>query len=226
MNADKLEAKIPRNLAGLDLQLGLFEAQLSEAQTLNSETPWLFSTPTPSLADISLFYQLDWANNIAAGHGIENLTGGGTDDTNKEGTQAVFNKERYPAVCHWFHSFRDYVDSLPACETRVDGDPTATLEGLKPDAHSADKDVLLPTLGSSHRSLNEKLGLHEGIEVSVAPDDTGRDDPTIGKLIALSSEEVVIQPKKLVSAGERLIDARVHFPRLGFVVQPTRTSRL
>jgi hypothetical protein len=43
--------------------------------------------------------------------------------------------------------------------------------------------------------------------------------PTIGTLVALSPEEVVITPAPLEGKPAR-VDVRVHFPRLGFVVRP------
>ena len=55
---------------------------------------------------------------------------------------------------------------------------------------------------------------------------TNRHDksPTIGWLVDLSPEEVVIKPLELEALA--LIDARVHFPRLGFTVQPFREAKL
>ena len=56
--------------------------------------------------------------------------------------------------------------------------------------------------------------------------------PTLGTLLALSPEEVVIKPAELDGEGEGSVlgaggpvDVRVHFPRLGFVVRPTATRR-
>lgn len=43
--------------------------------------------------------------------------------------------------------------------------------------------------------------------------------PTIGTLVALSPEEVVITPRKLEGEPAE-VDVRIHFPRLGFVVRP------
>ena len=45
------------------------------------------------------------------------------------------------------------------------------------------------------------------MQVSAAPDDTGRDDPTLGTLVALSLEEVVIQLREI--KGEEKRDGRV-----------------
>jgi hypothetical protein len=50
------------------------------------------------------------------------------------------------------------------------------------------------------------------------------DSPTIGWLVDLSPEEVVIKPLELETPT--LVDVRIHFPRLGFVVQPFREAKL
>lgn len=44
--------------------------------------------------------------------------------------------------------------------------------------------------------------------------------PTIGNLVALSPEEVVISPRALEDALPAEVEMRFHFPRLGFVVRP------
>lgn len=54
--------------------------------------------------------------------------------------------------------------------------------------------------------------------------DGNENSPTIGWLIDLSPEEVVIKPLELDTSA--LVDVRVHFPRLGFVVQPFREAKL
>ena len=47
----------------------------------------------------------------------------------------------------------------------------------------------------------------------MAPDDTGRDDPAPGTLVALSPEEVVIQPREIKGEEKRdgRVSVRVHF---------------
>lgn len=112
----KLEKKVPGNLAGLDMHLSILEPLFREADRAGKgggkSGPWIFSTERPSLADISLYYQLDWGQEIAAGRNISNLTGGGTADTNTAGASSVLNAERYPALCAWFDRFRQFVDGL------------------------------------------------------------------------------------------------------------------
>ena len=72
-----------------------------------------------------------------------------------------------------------------------------------------------------HVEFDRKLGLLPGVQVSVAPDDTGRDGPTLGTLVAQSPEEVVIQSWEIEGEEKRdgRVSVRVHFPRLGFVVR-------
>ena len=48
--------------------------------------------------------------------------------------------------------------------------------------------------------------------------------PTLGTLIALTTEEIVIEPHKL--GVKEPINVRIHFPRLGFVVRPLRKEKL
>lgn len=57
--------------------------------------------------------------------------------------------------------------------------------------------------------------------MSVAPDDTGKDNPTIGRLVQFGLEELIIRPE-----GEKEIDVKVHFPRMGFTVKVMDESKL
>ncbi|TKA81821.1 hypothetical protein B0A49_00585 [Cryomyces minteri] len=211
LDPNKLEAKVPRNLSNLDLHLSILEPQFQSGDT------WLFNTKTPSLADIALFYQLDWACDIAAGRGIANLTGGGTRDTDTEGALPVFNPSRYPAMHRWFLDMRKFLAELSSMETRreIDSSDDEWLTQIKMYEAAADA-PLVPTPVQAHKELDAKNGLLPGTKVSVAPDDTGRDDPTFGTLIALSPEEVVIKPQELESKA--LVDGPQQLMRLFVVV--------
>jgi glutathione S-transferase len=57
------------------------------------------------------------------------------------------------------------------------------------------------------------LGLRVGDNVSVTPDDTGRDSAT-GRLVAVTPREIVLRRH-----DERLGELNVHFPRAGFAVE-------
>ena len=54
------------------------------------------------------------------------------------------------------------------------------------------------------------LGLKPGDQVSITPDDHGR-DPVIGRLLAVSAQEIVVRRH-----DERLGEINIHFPRAGF----------
>jgi len=218
LDPDKLEAKVPKNLSALDMHLSMLEPLFQESDNL-----WVFSTETPSLADISLYYQLDWGNEIAAGRGISNLTGGGTPDTNTQGAAPVFNCKRYPALYDWFTTMRSYMQHLPSTETRTE-EADDVIRQLRDYEPASAEPVMVPTAAPSHVKLDAQNGLVPGTQVSVAPDDTGRADPTLGTLIALSTEEIVIKPLELDS--EVTVPVNVHFPRLGFTVRPILTAKL
>jgi len=218
LDADKLEKKVPQNLSRLDMQLSILEPMFT-----NEDSPWIFSTTAPSLADVSFFTQLAWGNEISKGHLISNLTGGGTSDTNTDGAATVFNAQRYPGVWTWFRTMQRYLDNLDSMETK---DPAFSnvLEEVKTSPTLGRRSLLLPTPRNSHAELDAKCGVAEGTLVSVAPDDTGRADPTLGTLVAMSPEEIVIEPKPLEQAAA--VEVRVHFPRLGFVIRPVEKAKL
>lgn len=214
LDVAKLESKIPQNLSNLDLHLSLLEP------TFRSGT-WAIPTETPSLADISLYYQLKWGIDIAAGKGIYNLTGGGTKDTQNDIVSQVFNEERYPGLWKWYHAFETFMGSLPNLEVTIPTREMNWKEELRQTPLLDHSILLVPTVSSQHSSLDEQRGLMPGVSVSIAPDDTGRDNPTFGTLVKAGVEEVVIVPH-----DEAEIDARIHFPRLGFVIKAVDSSRL
>ncbi|KAF2648655.1 hypothetical protein K491DRAFT_698750 [Lophiostoma macrostomum CBS 122681] len=214
LDAKKLGDKLPQHLSNLDLHLSLLEP------TLKSGT-WAIPTSAPSLADISLYYQLKWGLDISAGKGVENLTGGGMRDTEKSVTDSIFNKERYPGIWNWFHALEAYINSLPDLEKTVDGLKSEWKDALCGCDLVPVEKCLVPTSAPEYTDLDVQRGLISGAAVSVAPDDIGRDDPTVGTLVKIGIEEIVIAPTE---RGE--LDVRIHFPRLGFVVRVVEGARL
>jgi glutathione S-transferase len=209
LNAEKLGSKIPQNLASLDIHLAMLEPGFKQRGN------WAIPTPTPSLADISLYYQLRWGIDIASGKGIENLSGGATKDTEQEGTAKVFNEKRYPGLWSWFHAFEKYINGLPDSQTT---NPGKWLDRIRESKILSEQQVLLP---SAVEYVEVQRDLVPGVSVSVAPDDTGRDNPTVGTLVKIGVEEVVIRPN-----GKAEVGVLVHFPRLGFVVKVVDGARL
>ena len=182
---------------------------------------WAIPTKIPSLADISLYYQLRWGIDIAAGRGIYNLSGGGTHDTQKDVVGQVFSQNRYPGLWRWFNAFETYMNSVPNWQTTAPESDTKWKDALRRTVPLSDDDLLVPTGVGQHPSLDLQRGLVPGVSVKITPDDTGRDNPTIGTLVKVGVEEVVIRP-----SGKAELDVRVHFPRLGFVIKVVEGSKL
>lgn len=170
LDPDKLEKKVPESLSNLDTQLSLFEPLLAD-----TGGPWIFSTPTPSLADIAVYYELLWGELISSGRYSDNITEGELHEekTNESPMAQVFNPERYPAVHAWYFRMRDHFDELPEIEDKDIG-VEHVLEQIKKSSPS--RSLLLPTPRPTHAELDAKTGLQQGKVVSVAPNDTGRDE--------------------------------------------------
>lgn len=180
IDADKLEKKIPENLSKLDMQLSIFEPMFDNAD----EGSWIFSTSAPSLADISLYYELCWASDIASGKTTEHITQGETSDKELEGTTPVFNAQRYPRLYAWYRMTERYLDTLPDVETKAPDDFSEVVKSMKASPALGKKSLLLPTPRSTHADLDRKCGLTEGAVISIAPDDTGKDEWVAPNLIS------------------------------------------
>lgn len=111
-------------------------------------------------------------------------------------------------------AFEQHVAGLPSTETRAAGLDDGLLDAIRSASLSHDIPMIHTTAGPPTQLLTE-IGLETGAEVTVAPNDTGRADPTVGTLVAMSPEEVAISPRRVGNA----VDVRIHFPRVGFVVR-------
>jgi hypothetical protein len=69
---------------------------------------------------------------------------------------------------------------------------------------------------------NDPQGLKPGELVTVNPIDSGAQNKDSGKLVALTSNEIVLE--KRANAGE--FDVRVHFPRWGFRVVRAKVAKV
>ncbi|KAJ4361089.1 uncharacterized protein N0V89_001658 [Didymosphaeria variabile] len=210
----KLAAKIPQNLGAFETHLSLLEP------TLCSTDKWLFPTETPSLADVAFYYQLKWGTDIAKGKGVYDLTGGSVGEDGQDVAQVVFNEHRYPGVWRWFHRFEAHVASLPDLQTEIEPEDTTWKSAIR-EIQGKRGLGLVPPATAPNDELDGKRGIVEGALVSVVPDDTGRGNPTLGRLVEVGVEEVVIRPEE---KGE--VDVDVHFPRVGFVVKRVEGSKL
>ena len=157
---------------------------------------------------------------------VYNLTAGGLSDSksnpeSKGITDEVFNEERYPGIWNWYHALEAYLESLPNLESEIEGDGKGWKETLNSSSLLNDEECLVPTPAAENAVVDVQRGLVQGAMVSIAPDDTGKDDPTIGTLVRIGVEEVIIRPSE---PGE--VDVRIHFPRLGFRVRVVEGARL
>lgn len=168
-----------------------------------------------------MYYQLRWGIDIAAGVGIDNLTGGGTRDTQEDVTGRVFNEMRYPGLWAWFHAFEAYIASLPDTQISVDPVSKDWINALRGVPLLSPDHVLVPAAVEQHPTLDSERGLMPGVSVSIAPEDTGRDNPTLGALVAIGVEEVVIRPHEKAD-----LQVQIHFPRLGFLVKLNSDAKL
>jgi hypothetical protein len=96
-------------------------------------------------------------------------------------------------------------------------DRVATIGHGRPRDLPAAEALALAAAGTPAQPDNDPAaaglaGLRPG-EVSVTPDDSGR-DPVIGRLVAVTAHEVVLRRH-----DERLGDLNVHFPRAGFDIE-------
>jgi len=141
------------------------------------------------LADISLHFVLVWAKPF-----------------DRKGS--LFDIKRIPNTLQWIDRLNEFLNKLKATQT-----PPVNIGGLV----AAQKIVT-----SSHESYSivgfdsieaTRLDLKEGQIVQVTAEDNSRDYHTVGKLVALSREEVVLE----VQGSKGLI--RCHFPRLGFSIK-------
>jgi len=158
-------------------------------EQLSDGREWLFDTVVPSLADISAYAIFGW---IAVFKLLRDL----------------FSPKTSPRTVEWITRMREYLktaqDSNAAAIEKVTSEQALKLieEGDVED--HAGFDV----------AEAERLGLTLAQTVAVTPTDTGKNHPTVGKLVGLNGEEVVIQVKG--TCGTPL---HVHFPRLGFAIR-------
>ena len=218
-------------MASLERDLSILEPLFEENATDGEK--WILRTPTPGAADMNLYFMFKWGRDIAKGVGVNNLTGGELPEMTLEGIEGLFNERRFPGIWRWYENVEQYWNALPEVEERVieDGDLAGAkmiLQQVNSAGIEGNEIPMLATPQPWNEALDAKSGLVVGQEVSVAPDDTGKDDPVRGILLKLSAEEVVIQPTAL-GAGEKpfVKGSRIHFPRVGFVFRPTgRVNKL
>ncbi|KAF9651127.1 hypothetical protein BDM02DRAFT_3163906 [Thelephora ganbajun] len=158
-------------------------------EQLSDGRGWLFDTEAPGLVDISSHILFGWI--VFFKH-----------------LRDLFDPKTVPHVIAWIGRLREYLktaqDSNIAPVEKVTSEQALKLVQAGDMEDHAGFDA-----GEAGR-----LGLVSGQTVAVTPTDTGKNHPTVGTLIGLNREEVVIQVKG--TCGTLL---HVHFPRLGFAIR-------
>ncbi|CDO71392.1 hypothetical protein BN946_scf184908.g150 [Trametes cinnabarina] len=188
-----MEANQPVVKSWLVSHLALLEEQLADGRK------WLMDTETPSLADITVQFSWAWMQRFRS-------------------LRDLFDGAKFPASIAWISRVSEYV-------AQVGSQEQATLQNISGEKAA---DIICSSVYEDPKIVGfdaadaARLGLKEGQHVSVTPTDNGK-VPTIGKLVALNHEEVVVQTQG--SAGKPV---HCHFPRLNFIVkaEPTPGAKL
>ncbi|TEB30237.1 hypothetical protein FA13DRAFT_1734066 [Coprinellus micaceus] len=190
INPAALAGVAEKSISELSTHLVAIEEQLSDGRE------WLFDTVTPGLADISVHFVLAWIKGMPTSAGL-------------------FDEKRFPNALKWLNrlsallkSKKNELGTIVALSGEVAGNDI-TSSSHEPDA----------VVGFDAQEA-QRLKVQFGDVVQVAPEDTGRNYPTVGKLVALSLEEVVLE----VQAKDGKI--RCHFPRLGYSIRAVREAKL
>ncbi|KPI41202.1 uncharacterized protein AB675_8195 [Cyphellophora attinorum] len=231
LDPEKLDRKIPEMMSSLDLHLSMLESLLLDRQGIvdgihRAKPLWMSSTRQdhrPGMLDISVFYMLRWGRETALGYNVFDLTAGEVPDGGEPGAEALF--ERYPMVNAWFDRMQTYFDRLPSTETRIEKDDIKGLETVVDQLRATNYEhevPVLPTPAGRNVTLDEQRGLVMGANISVWPSDTGMNHPSVGKLLASTPEEIVIEPDVLADGdAAKTVKLRLHFPRVEFRVKAT-----
>lgn len=170
-----------------------------ETTLLADGREWILKTSSPSLADIEAVWPLHWMAGIP-----------GALPKDK------FGPEVYPLVYAWIQRF----DGAVSRAKKALGKPK-TLTG-----EEAESVILESKYNEGEGGVDAedfevvKTGLRKGDEITVGPTDFGAVRRDVGRLVALTAEEVVYETR-----GEKGA-VRVHAPRHGFRIRKGREERL
>ncbi|KAF5387812.1 hypothetical protein D9615_000378 [Tricholomella constricta] len=187
---EAIAASRETSLNTLSAHLSLLEEQFQDGRE------WLFDTELPSLTDISIHFILNWVRASRLGRPL-------VDATN------------FPKTVKWLAHFSDYLERErggQAAAQQITGEEAAA--SIMASSFESYDVVGFNTTEAA------RLALKLNEQVQIAPDDTGRKYLTVGKLVGINMEEVVIE----VQGFQGLV--RCHFPRLGFTLKAVRSHKL
>jgi len=181
----------PQTISVISTHLALADEQLADGRE------WLFDTELPSLADISVHFIYDWIRPF----GLDELF--------------TAEKNQNPRVMQWMSRMDKYLADRKGVAPFTDTSGVDAA-GLITSSSCEPYDVVGFNIVEANR-----LDMKENSWVAVAPDDTGKNSPTMGKLVGLSKEEFVVETRGLSGAV-----IRCHFPRLGFTIKTASDAKL
>ncbi|KAJ3571432.1 hypothetical protein NP233_g3763 [Leucocoprinus birnbaumii] len=190
LDVKAIQAARPQTMSKLASHYALIEEQLSD------DRQWLFDTESPSLADISVHFLLAWVNNF-------------------RGVESLYDEKQIPRTIKWLSRVSAFLEN----KKRNSQAPVLIKGEEAADKISKSNHEPLSIVGFNSTEAG-RLGLKQGDKVKVAPEDTGRAFLTVGNLVALNREEVIVQVQ-----GQKGV-FHVHFPRLGFMIQPAVKGKL
>lgn len=168
---------------------------------------WILGTSTPSLSDIHVGWQCDWAINMAGDMKAN------SDDSTADMRKAL-SEEQFPKVHAWVQRFRS------ATQKAAEANPGA---GPIDEGEEAEDSIVSRILASDFTEPespvvdeSDVLGLKKGQKVSVAPVDFGFTHKDEGNLVGLSRDEVVVEVDVPGDNGK----LRLHYPRINFKILP------
>ncbi|KAL9120462.1 MAG: hypothetical protein Q9187_002982 [Circinaria calcarea] len=161
-----------------------------ETGFLSDGREWILKTQGPSMADIEAVWPFHWLQGMKGALPPE-----------------IISEEQYPKVFAWIDRFDKAVSTAKSSSPK----PT-TLKGAEAVRHITQADYV-----DTQQSVdeNEPLGLKEGQEIEVWPLDSGFRHHDRGRLVALTSKEVVVASPTKIGGKE----VRIHCPRTNFRIQ-------
>ncbi|EIN10838.1 hypothetical protein PUNSTDRAFT_43613 [Punctularia strigosozonata HHB-11173 SS5] len=180
-----MAARRPTAFSTLSSHLSLLESQLTDGRE------WLLSTDSPSVADISIHFIYNW---IAPFPAVKKSN--------------LLDAHRFPLATAWLSRV-----SMFLAQSKKAGKGAVT----KATGQEAAQ-LITATSGTVHALTfdaveAQRLQVTAGMHVAIAPEDTGRNVATYGKLVGLNRSEIVIETKGTEGS------VRCHFPRIGFTVK-------
>jgi glutathione S-transferase len=183
MTKEAMEAGRPDGLQNIRQVFDLFESTF-----LADGREWILGTNVPTVADIDAVWPFEWM--IVDPYMRECLP------------QQNFNDQIYPKVYAWVRRFMDLVaDQKQACAmpTTLDGEAIAS-QTISASSPADDIGFI----------NDDPLDFKQGDEVQIFPSDYGQMGVSVGKLVGLSTDEVVIENDK---------GLHLHFPRWNFSIK-------